>query len=157
MTISRADFLSFITELVERNSNLGMQAVVDGLFANVLKWVSRFSNQDLYVTPTWELLSTCVISECMPFLNIVSPGGNTLWHMACFVHTWKQKFKQGGHHNSKLDVAEEGFVPIYKSSKINKFTKSPSSRAGIPIVGFLVTNSVIKDKKSALEMAIRPS
>ena len=28
---------------------------------------------------------------------------------------------------------------------MNKFAKSSSSRAGIPIVGFLVTNSVIKD------------
>ena len=24
--------------------------------------------------------------------------------MGCFVNTWKHKFKQGGHHNKKLDV-----------------------------------------------------
>ena len=39
-------------------------------------------------------------------------------------------------------------------SNINKFAKSPSSRAGIPRFGFLVTNSVIKDHNSVLEMAI---
>ena len=45
-----------------------------------------------------------------------------------------------------------------KLSKIkSKFAKSSSSRAGIPIVRFLVTNSVIKEQKSVLEMAIRTS
>jgi hypothetical protein len=34
--------------------------------------------------------------------------------------------------------------------------KSPSSRAGVPRFGFIVTNSVIKDPKSTLEMAIQP-
>ena len=46
---------------------------------------------------------------------------------------------------------------LQKSSKINKFAKSPSPRAAIPRFGFLVTNSIIKDQKSAVEMAIRPS
>ena len=36
MTISKADFLSFITKLVTRNPNLGIPALEDGLFANVL-------------------------------------------------------------------------------------------------------------------------
>ena len=36
MTISRADFWSFITELVTRNPNLGIPAREDGLFANLL-------------------------------------------------------------------------------------------------------------------------
>ena len=44
-----------------------------------------------------------------------------------------------------------------KYSKINKFPKSPSSRAGIPIVRFLMPMAVIKDQASALELAIRPS
>ena len=34
--------------------------------------------------------------------------------------------------------------------KINKFAKSPSSRAGRPRFGFLVVNSVIKDQKWTL-------
>ena len=42
-------------------------------------------------------------------------------------------------------------------SKINKLANSQSSRAGIPRFGFLVANSVIKDKQSALEMDIWPS
>ena len=41
-------------------------------------------------------------------------------------------------------------------SKINKFAKSPSSRAGIPRFRFLVTNSVIKDQNPTLEMAMWP-
>ena len=36
MAISRADFWSFITELVTRNPNLGIPALEDGLFANLL-------------------------------------------------------------------------------------------------------------------------
>ena len=36
MAISRADFLSFLTELVTRNPNLGIPALEDGLFANLL-------------------------------------------------------------------------------------------------------------------------
>ena len=36
MTISKADFCFFITELVRRNPNLGIPAVEDGLFANLL-------------------------------------------------------------------------------------------------------------------------
>ena len=36
MAISRADFWSFITELVMRNPNLGIPALEDGLFANLL-------------------------------------------------------------------------------------------------------------------------
>ena len=42
-----------------------------------------------------------------------------------------------------------------KSSKINKFAKSPSSRAGIPIVGFLMTNSIIEDQNSTTISTIR--
>ena len=34
--MSRADLLSFITELVTRNPNLGIPALEDGLFANLL-------------------------------------------------------------------------------------------------------------------------
>ena len=37
MTISRADLLSFIIELVTTNPNLGIPALEDGLFANLLK------------------------------------------------------------------------------------------------------------------------
>ena len=47
-----------------------------------------------------------------------------------------------------------------KNSKIienQQIRKRPSSIAGIHIVGFLVTNLVIKGQKSALEMVIRPS
>ena len=36
MTISKADFWSFITELVKRNPNLGIPGLEDGLFANLL-------------------------------------------------------------------------------------------------------------------------
>ena len=36
MAISRADFWFFITELVTRNPNLGIPALEDGLFANLL-------------------------------------------------------------------------------------------------------------------------
>ena len=36
MAISRADFWSFITELVTRNPNLGIPPLEDGLFANLL-------------------------------------------------------------------------------------------------------------------------
>ena len=36
MAISRVDFWSFITELVARNPNLGLSALEDGLFANLL-------------------------------------------------------------------------------------------------------------------------
>ena len=36
MTISCTDFWSFITELVTRNPNLGIPALEDGLFANLL-------------------------------------------------------------------------------------------------------------------------
>ena len=36
MAISRADFWSFITDLVTRNPNLGIPALEDGLFANSL-------------------------------------------------------------------------------------------------------------------------
>ena len=36
MAISRADFSSFISELVTRNPNLGIPALEDGLFANLL-------------------------------------------------------------------------------------------------------------------------
>ena len=36
MTISKVDLLSFITELVTRNPNLGIPALEDGLFANLL-------------------------------------------------------------------------------------------------------------------------
>ena len=35
MTISKADFLSFITELVMRNPILGIPPLQDGLFANL--------------------------------------------------------------------------------------------------------------------------
>ena len=35
MAISRADFWSFIIELVTRNPNLGIPALEDGLFANL--------------------------------------------------------------------------------------------------------------------------
>ncbi len=46
MTISKAVFLSFITELVTRNPNLGIPALEDGLFANLLIfndfWVFEF-------------------------------------------------------------------------------------------------------------------
>ena len=41
--------------------------------------------------------------------------------------------------------------------KINKFTKSSGSRGVIPRFGVLVTNSIITNQKSALEMTIRPS
>ena len=36
MAISRDDFWSFITELIMRNPNMGIAALEDGLFANVL-------------------------------------------------------------------------------------------------------------------------
>ena len=36
MGISRVDFRIFITELVRRNPNLGIPALEDGLFANLL-------------------------------------------------------------------------------------------------------------------------
>ena len=36
MTISKADVLSFISELVTRNPNLGIPPLEDGLFANLL-------------------------------------------------------------------------------------------------------------------------
>ena len=36
MAISRADFWSFITELVTRNPDLGIPALEDGLFTNLL-------------------------------------------------------------------------------------------------------------------------
>ena len=36
MAISRADFWSFIIELVTSNPNLGIPALEDGLFANLL-------------------------------------------------------------------------------------------------------------------------
>ena len=36
MAISRADFLFFVIELVTRNLNLGVPALEDGLFANLL-------------------------------------------------------------------------------------------------------------------------
>ena len=36
MAMARADFWSFITELVTRNPNLGIPALEDGLFANLL-------------------------------------------------------------------------------------------------------------------------
>ena len=36
MTISRVDFWSFLTELVMTNPNLGIPALEDGLFANLL-------------------------------------------------------------------------------------------------------------------------
>ena len=36
MAISRADFWSLIIELVTRNPNLGIPALEDGLFANLL-------------------------------------------------------------------------------------------------------------------------
>ena len=36
MAISRADFSSFISELVTRNPNLGIPALENGLFANLL-------------------------------------------------------------------------------------------------------------------------
>ena len=36
MTISKRDFWSFINELVTRNPNLGIPALEDGLFANLL-------------------------------------------------------------------------------------------------------------------------
>ena len=36
MTISKADCWSFITEVVTRNPNLGIPALEDGLFANLL-------------------------------------------------------------------------------------------------------------------------
>ena len=36
MAISRVDFWYFITELVLRNPNLGIPALEDGLFANLL-------------------------------------------------------------------------------------------------------------------------
>ena len=42
-------------------------------------------------------------------------------------------------------------------AKRKQFAKSPSSRGGISRFGFLVTNSLIKDQKSALEMVIWPS
>ena len=35
MAISRADFVSFITELVTRNPRMGMSALEDGRFANL--------------------------------------------------------------------------------------------------------------------------
>ena len=38
MAISRGDFWSFITELVTRNPNLGIPALEDGLFANLLNF-----------------------------------------------------------------------------------------------------------------------
>ena len=36
MAISSADFRSFITEIVTRNPNLGIPALENGLFANLL-------------------------------------------------------------------------------------------------------------------------
>ena len=46
MAISRGDFWSFIIELVMRNLNLGIPALEDGLFANLLildyLWVFEF-------------------------------------------------------------------------------------------------------------------
>ena len=41
----------------------------------------------------------------------------------------------------------------HKYSKINKFTKSPSSVGGVPKFRFLTHMAVIKNQKSALEMA----
>ena len=51
----------------------------------------------------------------------------------------------------KKQCRKSGLPRHVKSSKINKFAKSPSSRVDIPRFGFLVTKSVIKDQKSALD------
>ena len=39
MTISNADFCSFITELVTRNPNLGIPALEDGLFRSFILYI----------------------------------------------------------------------------------------------------------------------
>ena len=57
----------------------------------------------------------------------------------------------------KKQSGKSGPPKLHKSSNINKFTKSPSSRGGIPIVRFLMHMTVIKNQKSALELGIRPS
>ena len=51
------------------------------------------------------------------------------------------------------------FPKIYNivNQKSTNLQTSPSSRAGIPRFGFLVTDSIIKDQTSALETAIWPS
>ena len=49
---------------------------------------------------------------------------------------------------------ERAKITKQKYSKINKFPKSPFSRAGIPIVRFVMHMAAIKDQNSALEMAI---
>ena len=48
------------------------------------------------------------------------------------------------------------FIYSIQKMKTNKFTKSPSSRAGIPIVRFLMHLEIIKHQKSTLEIATQP-
>ena len=47
MAISRADFWYFIIELVPRNPNLGIPALEDGLFANLLIFDCLYMLYDL--------------------------------------------------------------------------------------------------------------
>ena len=53
VAICRADFWSFINEIVTRNPNLGRPALEDGLFVNLLifNFVSRFwgTLEDIYI------------------------------------------------------------------------------------------------------------
>ena len=48
MAISKADFWSFIIELVTRNPNVGIAPLEDGLFANSLIFVYLYFERKLF-------------------------------------------------------------------------------------------------------------
>ena len=63
--------------------------------------------------------------------------------------------RAGGLGGAAPREQKRGCFLIYDvNNRINKFTKSPSSRDGIPRFGFLVANSIIKDQKPAWWIAI---
>ena len=73
---------------------------------------------------------------------------------------WGAALQPGSIHNysfhDRRDDTPHPQSQYINNRKINKFTKSPSSRAGMPVVLFLMYMAVIKKQKSPLEMAIRP-
>ena len=71
----------------------------------------------------------------------------------------RRRSENGREEGERRGEGAEGVrrrVP-HKYLKIYNFPKSPSSLGGIPRFRFLIHMAVIKNPKSALEMAVRPS
>ena len=94
MAISRADFWFFIIELVTRNTNLGIPALEDGLYANVL--IFDYLHVSLYMCLLFSISSAVYQSSKPRGVLALYPRLNDETSFDCASRTLENKALRNG-------------------------------------------------------------